>query len=322
MPPALQPPQKDFFVSYTKTDSDWAKWIAHKLEENGYTVTLQAWDFLAGGNFVLAMHEAAQRNRRTIAVLSPAYLKALFTQPEWAAAFVQDPTSAEGKLIPVRVEECQPPGILAAIGYIDLVGRDEEDALAKLLQGVSRTRAKPASSPRFPGGAASASGSSTSSTPSFPKSTAVSPLPWDALIVDAEEDERFRTEFEKHLRPLERAGQITIWHRGKLKLGETFQQAIDKHFYQAKLIILLVSPDFLNSQDCYMLAEEAMKRSKRREAIVIPIHVRPCYWDTSPFKDLMTIPRNKPPISQWGNKDAAYLEIVNEIREVLPIAQK
>jgi hypothetical protein len=317
MSSALHPPQKDFFVSYTKADSKWAKWIAEKLEENGYTTTVQAWDFLAGGNFVLAMHDAAQRNRRTIAVLSPAYLNALFTQPEWTAAFVQDPTSSEGKLIPVRVEECQPPGILAAIGYIDLVGRGEQDALAKLLQGVSRTRAKPASPSPFPGSATPASGSSTSP---FPKNEPVSPLPWEALIVNAEEDERFRTEFEKHLRPLERAKQLTTWHRGKLKLGETFQQGIDKHFYTAKLIILLVSPDFLNSQDCYMLAEEAMKRSKLQEARVIPIHVRPCYWDTSPFRDLVTMPRNKPPIIQWSNKDAAYLEIVQEIRDVLPIA--
>jgi hypothetical protein len=315
MPPALRPPQKDFFVSYTKADSEWAKWIAHKLEENDYTVILQAWDFLAGGNFILEMDDATQRARRTIAVLSPDYINAVFTRAEWAAAFVQDPTGSEGTLLPIRVAPCELKGLLRPIGYIDLVGRDEQDALAKLLQGVSRTRAKPASSPVFPGSATPVSGSST---PPFPKNAQASPLPWEALIVNAEEDERFRTEFEKHLRPLERAGQLTTWHRGKLELGETFQQGVDKHFYKAKLIILLVSPDFLNSQDCYMLAEEAVKRSKRQEARVIPILVRPCYWDTSPFSALVTIPRNKPPISQWGNKDAAYLEIVNEIRDVLP----
>src|SRR6266568_2100702 len=105
----LQPPQKDFFVSYTKVDRKWAEWIGEKLEENGYTVILQSWDFLAGGNFVLAMHDAAQSTKRTIAVLSPAYLKAPFPQAEWAAAFGQDPTGADGKLIPVRVEPCNPP---------------------------------------------------------------------------------------------------------------------------------------------------------------------------------------------------------------------
>jgi hypothetical protein len=312
--PPLDPPTKDFFVSYTRADRDWAVWISSKLEENGYSVILQAWDFLAGGNFVLDMNEATKA-KRTIAVLSPAYLKAPFPQTEWAAAFVQDPTGANGTLIPVRVVECTPTGLFRAIGYIDLVGRDEQDALAKLLQGVSRTRAKPAVSPRFPGSSATPA-SSSSSTPSFPQSAQPS-LPWEVLIVDAEEDEAFRIDLEKQLKPLERSGQLTTWHRGKLLAGETFQQGIDKHFYKAKLILLLVSTDFLNSHDCYMLTEEAMKRSNIQEVRVIPVLIRPCYWDTSPFKGLVTIPRNKP-ISQWSNKDAAYLEVVQEIRKVLP----
>ena len=51
---------KDFFVSYNKADRDWAEWIAWTLEEAGYSVVIQAWDFRAGGNFVLEMHKAAK----------------------------------------------------------------------------------------------------------------------------------------------------------------------------------------------------------------------------------------------------------------------
>src|SRR5260221_6440933 len=95
--------RKDFFISYNKADRSWAEWIAWQLEEAGYAVLVQAWDFLAGSNFVLEMHKASIETERTISILSPEYLSALYTQPEWAAAFVQDPTSEQGKLMPVRV---------------------------------------------------------------------------------------------------------------------------------------------------------------------------------------------------------------------------
>ncbi len=44
--------QKDFFISYNGKDKDWAEWIAWQLEEAGYSVIIQVWDFRPGGNFV------------------------------------------------------------------------------------------------------------------------------------------------------------------------------------------------------------------------------------------------------------------------------
>jgi hypothetical protein len=35
----------DFFVSYTSADRIWAEWIAWQLEDQGYQVVVQAWDF-------------------------------------------------------------------------------------------------------------------------------------------------------------------------------------------------------------------------------------------------------------------------------------
>jgi hypothetical protein len=113
--------QRDFFVSYTGADRPWATWIAWELEDAGYTTVFQEWDFQAGANFVLEMHRAARETRRTVAVLSPRYLDALYTQSEWAAALVGDPSSAERRLVPVRIEDCQPEGLLRGIIYIDLV---------------------------------------------------------------------------------------------------------------------------------------------------------------------------------------------------------
>src|ERR687886_801898 len=142
---------KDFFISYNSADRAWAEWIAWQLEDEGHTVIIQAWDFRPGSNFVLDMQQAAAEAERTIAVLSPNYLSARFTQPEWAAAFAQDPTGEHGRLLPVRVREVALTGLLPQMVYIDLVDLDEAAAQAALLAGISRTRAKPSAPPRFPG---------------------------------------------------------------------------------------------------------------------------------------------------------------------------
>jgi hypothetical protein len=48
----------DFFVSYTGADTAWAEWIAWQLTEAGYAVTIQAWHFRPGMNFLVLMRQA------------------------------------------------------------------------------------------------------------------------------------------------------------------------------------------------------------------------------------------------------------------------
>ncbi|KAM3115138.1 tetratricopeptide repeat protein [Phormidesmis sp. 146-33] len=145
---------KNFFVSYNRHDRAFAEWIAWILEEAGYSVVIQAWDFRPGGNFVLDMQKAASEAERTIAVLSDNYLQSLFTQPEWAAAFAQDPTGEKRTLISIRVGECKLTGILATIVYVDLVGVDEAEAQELVRQSALDGRTKPTQKPRLPGSAA------------------------------------------------------------------------------------------------------------------------------------------------------------------------
>lgn len=140
----------DFFISYTHADRPWAAWLAWQLEEAGYTTVLDVWDMRPGANFILAMQQATVQAERTLLVLSPDYLSALFPQPEWAAALAHDPTGTQGALVPVRVRECTPPGMLRPLLYIDLVGLDEAMARDTLLAGVRRGRAKPTIAPGFP----------------------------------------------------------------------------------------------------------------------------------------------------------------------------
>ncbi len=152
MPTPDVPAKKDFFISYNKADRTWAEWIAWQLEEVGkYQVTIQAWDFGPGSNFVLEMNRALIECDRIVAVLSPDYLTSLYTQPEWAVYFAQDPTGAQRLVVPIRVRECELKGLLAQIVYESLDGKSESDAARALLDAVKLGRREPAESPPFPG---------------------------------------------------------------------------------------------------------------------------------------------------------------------------
>ena len=126
--PSNQKPQVDFFVSYTGADEAWAEWVAWVLEEAGFTTIVQAWDFRPGSNFVVEMQDALARSARVMPLLSEPYLLSAFGTAEWAATFATDPTGRDGRLVGVRVGECQPPGLLAAVVHIDLVDLDEPGA--------------------------------------------------------------------------------------------------------------------------------------------------------------------------------------------------
>lgn len=155
--------RKHFFVSYQASDASWAEWIAATLVEAGYSVVIQAWDFRPGQNFILEMQRAASQAERTIAVLSPHFLNSRFAAVEWAAAFAQDPTGEQRKLIPVRVASCRMEGLLGPIVYIDLVGKDVATARAALISGL-RESGRANQLPRFPGEAAESERAAFTST--------------------------------------------------------------------------------------------------------------------------------------------------------------
>jgi hypothetical protein len=142
--------KKQFFVSYNGRDKQWAEWIAWILEEAGYSVIIQAWDFRPGSNFVLEMQNATVQAEKTLAVLSSNYLNALYTHPEWAAAFAQDPKGQKRTLIPIRVSECEIKGLWQQIVYADLVNLAEAEAKDVVLAALQE-RAKPTQAPGFPG---------------------------------------------------------------------------------------------------------------------------------------------------------------------------
>ena len=144
----------DFFVSYTQADAAWAEWIAWVLEEDGHRVLIQAWDFVAGDNWVQRMREGVAGAARTVAILSTDYLESEFGTAEWEAAWRADPLGARRKLLTVKVADCEWPDLLASVVGIELFEITEAEARRRLLRmaaGAEGGRVKPDMAPPFPG---------------------------------------------------------------------------------------------------------------------------------------------------------------------------
>jgi hypothetical protein len=119
--------KKTWFISYAKSDEHWAEWIAHTLEEGGYGA------ILGSGT------EAARANTDAlIAVLSRSYLDSEAGKDEWLAAYSRDKTGGDRNILPVRVENVLPEGLLSHRVYIDIFDdAGEEEKKARLLGGLS-----------------------------------------------------------------------------------------------------------------------------------------------------------------------------------------
>ena len=134
----------------------------------------------------------------------------------------------------------------------------------------------------------------------------------------AHKDELLRNKLEIHLSTLKRQGLIAGWHDRDINAGTEWKLEIDEHLNTAHVILLLVSPDFLASDYCYDIEmTRAMQRHQAGEAQVIPIILRPTDWQTAPFSKLQALPTNARPVTEWPNRDKAFLDVASGIRKAL-----
>lgn len=134
-------------------------------------------------------------------------------------------------------------------------------------------------------------------------------------------DEILRNELDSHLNSLKREGLITTWYDGEITAGTEWGRKIDEHLLTSQLILLFVSPDFMNSDYCYQNEmRKALIRHEEGKARVIPIILRHVDWKNSPIGKLQALPKDGKPVASWkgrSGRDKAYLDIVFGIRRTL-----
>ena len=121
----------------------------------------------------------------------------------------------------------------------------------------------------------------------------------------------------KHLVPLRRLGLVSDWHDGELKPGDTWDKEISRNLERARIVILVISIDFINSEYCYdRELSNAMDRHAKGKTIVVPVIARDCLWKALPFGQLQALPRAGKAIATWEDRDAALAEVAEGIRRL------
>jgi NACHT domain/TIR domain len=142
-------------------------------------------------------------------------------------------------------------------------------------------------------------------------------LPASVFCLAASSDADLLAEWERHLKPLVQARHITLWSERHLMAGSPRMQQIHDRLDHADLLVLLLSSDFFDDNECYALMERAIKRAERGEARLIPLLLCPVAWHESPLAPYPCTPSNSRPVTEWSNRDAAFEACVRDIRHLL-----
>ncbi|WP_437959129.1 TIR domain-containing protein [Sorangium sp. So ce119] len=156
---------------------------------------------------------------------------------------------------------------------------------------------------------------------SDPATPAVSadPAPIDVFISYAPPDERQRARLEVHISLMKRQGLIRTWHQAHVEPGEETAK-IAALLGAARLVLLLVSADYLAHEACY---ERDMRRSLARhaagDAVVLPVLVHACDWESAPFAGLTPLPFRREPVTSWRNRNEAWASVARGIRAAVEL---
>ncbi len=153
-------------------------------------------------------------------------------------------------------------------------------------------------------------------------SYSVLPSPITIFISHSLADVDWCEKLKIQLAPLRRQGLIVNESAKRNLSGNAYASDIVNQIDNAQIILLLISQDYINSDQCYDI--EMTKALARREAEQIP--VIPVYlsaiisWENMPFGDLRPLPDK--PIKNTSNSQAALFEVANGISELIKTQQQ
>ena len=172
MPPPSAAPTivYDLFISYSTQDKAWVRGeLLTRLEAAGLKACIDFRDFQLGAPTVTEIERGLLTSRKTLLVLTPAYLTSGWTEFENLLLQTADPTNRLRRLIPLLKERCNLPQRIGFLTYVDFTDPTERDfAWRKLLATLD--------APATPAPATSSVTASAAAAPSTPSPMAMRQL--------------------------------------------------------------------------------------------------------------------------------------------------
>jgi hypothetical protein len=144
----------------------------------------------------------------------------------------------------------------------------------------------------------------------------------EIFIAFAQQDRESLKELKNQLNPLATQERVTIWDASQILGGTDREQAITDHLGAATIILLLVSAHFLASDEGKKLIKQALVRNAPPTVYVVPILLRPAYWQVLGLEALAPLPSNERPVSGWQDRQEAYFDIAIGIKRIIEEQKK
>jgi len=121
----------------------------------------------------------------------------------------------------------------------------------------------------------------------------------------------------RHLASVTRSERVVVQDCYDLLPGDFPEHKRNDPLTAAHIILLLLSADFIYNDFCWKTMLQALQLCERGSACLIPILLRPFYYDEmAPFARFQMLPKEKA-ISRWNDLDEAYVQVVKGVNRVV-----
>lgn len=136
------------------------------------------------------------------------------------------------------------------------------------------------------------------------------------------EDKIWMERFKTMSGTLRRYGEVKIWSDRDIQSGADWKATIDREMKAAKIAVLLVSANFLDSD---FIADEELpyiiKAAERNKIHLIWVPLSPCNFEISPIRKLQTKFDPKQPLNSMGQfaYESALKQLCADIDDVVRV---
>ncbi|MEZ4883757.1 MAG: TIR domain-containing protein [Chitinophagales bacterium] len=146
--------------------------------------------------------------------------------------------------------------------------------------------------------------------------------PFKIFLAYSTQDKDDMVKLRKQLKLLKRQKLIDIFDEAEVQIGTLTKDVIAQNLDTSHIILLFVTENLFD--DAEELIDEAVRRNKNEQKILIPIYVRRCPIEDEEFAKLEPLPRKHLKngqiwrfVDDWDNEDNAYYEIAMGLRNLI-----
>jgi hypothetical protein len=134
------------FLSHNSADKPIAERIAAQLTEHGLEVWFDKWEIVAGESLSDRIEDGLKRASAFLILMSPNSMSSHWVREELRAALDRRRKEPDFRLIPVLLQACDIPPMLADYKYVDWQ-KDEAAAIVAIIAGIKHLTYKPSPTP-------------------------------------------------------------------------------------------------------------------------------------------------------------------------------